>query len=131
MKNSKTDNSINYLIIEDEYYSRQELKAIMASIRPEYHCAGEVEGVAEAVKFLGEKTVDLILADISVCDGFSTEVFHITRCHTPVIITTGYEQYRNQVSHMNVVGYLLKPVTHEMLKQSISKFEEKQLIYSH
>lgn len=130
MKDGFTYQSLDYLIIEDEYYARQELKAIIAQLRPEYRCVGEAEGVAEAVKFLNAHEVDLIVADISVCDGYSTEVFRQTGCQTPVIITTGYEQYRDQVSHINVVDYLLKPVAPSVLEQSIIKFENKHLIYS-
>ena len=119
MKDGSTYQSLDYLIIEDEYYARQELKAIIAQLRPEYHCVGEAEGVAEAVSFLNAHEVD-----------YSTEVFRLTGCQTPVIITTGYEQYRNQVAHINVVDYLLKPVTSSVLEQSIIKFENKHLIYS-
>jgi two-component system response regulator LytT len=111
------------LIIGNEYYSYKELEKTIQRLRPDYSLAGQTEDVVGAIDFLNSHTVDLIFTDVQLSDGLCMDVFQSTACKTPVIVTTAYREYATQLQGMNVIDFLLKPVSEIDVKKALIKFE--------
>ena len=113
-------------LIEDEYYAAVELKHALSQLRPDYVLVGQAEDVEGAIDFLSGNHVDLIIADISLSDGYSFEALdqlHLT--NVPIIFTTAYAQYRERAASYSMVDFLLKPIDHVTLQEALDKFEIK------
>lgn len=114
-----------YLLIEDERFAREEIKRMMAKLRPGYRLAGEAESVHEAVRLLRQTGPDLIIADICIADGLSFEIFEQIHTDIPVIFTTAYDEYALKAFKLNSMDYLLKPIDEKELEKAIAKFEKR------
>jgi len=113
---------IDILIVEDEMPSARKLKAMLAPIAPDFNVVEILDSVATTTEFLAHNKVDLIFLDIHLADGNSFNLFETTHTETPIIFTTAYDQYAIQAFEHNSIGYLLKPVGSEKLKNAIDKF---------
>lgn len=118
------------LIIEDEILAQAKLEAMLQSINPGVEI-GKVGSVKEAVSWLAENaTPDLAFVDIQLSDDHSFEIFRKIKVEFPVIFTTAYDQYLLESFEFNSIDYLLKPITEEKLKRSLSKLNSLQRHFS-
>lgn len=114
---------MKYLIIEDEPLAYEELKRLVAQLRPDYQLAGWANSVQTAAELLRLGSYDLLFMDIRLSDGLSFDILHIVPTRIPVIFATAYDEYALQAFKANSVDYLLKPVDEDELLQAIEKFE--------
>ena len=114
---------MKYLIVEDERFAYEELKRMVAYLRPDYTLAGRTETVEQTVAFLKENTVDFILLDIRLADGNSFEIFEQVHVTVPVIFTTAYDEHAIRAFKVNSIDYLLKPIDETDLQHSLEKLE--------
>lgn len=124
--NNKT---INVAIFEDEYYTAEDLRQILSDMDPQYHVVGVAEDVVGGVELLKRNRIDLIFADIELCDGKSFEIFRRFPNRIPTIITTAYSQYQDHTEDINVVDYMLKPIAPETIRKAVSHFQEEIVFY--
>lgn len=113
-----------FLIVEDEHFAYEELKRMMNRLRPDYCLAGRMESVEQTVAFLKENTVDLILLDIHLADGYCFEIFDRMQVRIPVIFTTAYDEHAIRAFKVNSIDYLLKPIEEDDLRAALEKFEQ-------
>ncbi|MBN2779060.1 MAG: response regulator transcription factor [Bacteroidales bacterium] len=111
------------LIIEDEELAVKNLTAILEETEPDAIIAGICSSVRDAVIWLKEKTVDLILLDIHLSDGLSFKIFEQVIINTPVILTTAYDQFAIKAFELNSIDYLIKPIKVSDFKKAINKFK--------
>lgn len=117
----------NILIVEDEKPNVDRLKRFIGELRPSYHIAGVLEGVAEAVSWLQTHPHPaLMLLDIRLSDGLSFEIFERINVSCPIIFTTAYDEYAVRAFKFNSVDYLLKPVDKEELENAFLRLESYQ-----
>lgn len=114
---------VNYMIIEDEYFSSEELKFVMNNLRPAYNLVYMAEDVESAITFLRNNVVDLIFSDVQLSDGICFNIFDTTKSTVPVIYISGYKQYTEKALKSNGVAYILKPYAEKELLSAIKKFE--------
>lgn len=106
------------------------LKTIKEHLHDKYDIATAISGKI-ALKFLQKKKTDLILLDYEMPDENGAEVLKKIRSSDatkdiPVIFLTGITE-RNKIAQALVLkpqGYLLKPVDHDKLLETISKVLE-------
>jgi len=81
---------------------------------------------SEALQWLDENPVDLILLDINM-PSISGIDFYKNLPYTPMVIfLTSYSDYAVESYNVNAVDYLLKPFTFERFRQAMEKAEAQQ-----
>lgn len=114
---------MKYLIVEDERFAYEELKRMMAELRPGYSLEKRTKTVIDTITFLKTATVDLILMDIRLADGNCFEIFNHVEVSTPVVFTTAYDEHAIKAFKLNSIDYLLKPFDEKELEAALIKFE--------
>jgi len=120
------------LIVDDEPLARALIRGHVEKLE-NFEIVAECGDAMKALNVLREKQVDLIFMDIQMPQITGIE-FLKTLKHTPkVIITTAYREYALEGFELDVVDYLLKPITFERFLKSVNKFyqtnpDEVQLV---
>lgn len=115
---------MNYLIVENERLSREELRRNVRALRPGWNEVGIAETVKEVVEILSvNDDIDLIFMDIELDDGQCFDIFDQVETDASIIFTTAYSDYTLQAFHLNSLDYLLKPYAKEELEKALQKFE--------
>lgn len=114
---------MKYLIVEDERFAYEEVKRMIAKLRPDYLLEKQTKTVIDTIGFLKSSAVDLILMDIRLADGNCFEIFNHIEVTTPVIFTTAYDEHAIKAFKLNSVDYLLKPFDENELELALIKFE--------
>ena len=114
---------MKYLIVEDERFAYEELRRMMAELRPSYLLEMRTKTVIDTIAFLKTSRVDLILMDIRLADGSCFEIFNHVEITTPVIFTTAYDEHALKAFKFNSIDYLLKPFDETELEAALAKFE--------
>ncbi len=119
---------IKTLIIEDEYYAREELKFLLKDYK-HIHIIGEAENIDSAVEKNENLKPDLIFLDVQLGGESGLEIFEKTQIKAKVIFATAYENYAIKAFELKAFDYLLKPVNPDRLKETLSRLfgEEKEL----
>lgn len=119
---------IKYAIIENEEFARLNLIRTLSCLRPEYLLDFKGESIEDMIAYWvsclrSDSFPDLFLMDIELVDGSCFEFFKCYDVATPVIFTTAYPDFALDSFRVNVVDYLLKPVTDVALQKALAKFE--------
>ncbi len=110
------------LLIEDELRARRHMEKLLTTHFPEVEVAGAVGSVRDAVQWLSSHPApELIFMDVELSDGSSFEIFKQTDVHSPVVMTTAYDQYAVQAFAVRAVDYLLKPIELPDLQRAIAR----------
>jgi DNA-binding LytR/AlgR family response regulator len=109
------------LIVDDEPLARVLIRGHVEKLE-NFEIVAECGDAMKALNVLREKQVDLIFMDIQMPQITGIE-FLKTLKHAPkVIITTAYREYALEGFELDVVDYLLKPITFERFLKSVNKF---------
>lgn len=88
----------------------------------------EVVGFSNAkalMDYLKDNTANVIFSDINMPDMNGIEISKWLRENHPeinVVFTTGYTEYTNDAIRASAKGYLLKPITKDMIEEQINYF---------
>lgn len=111
------------LIVDDEPLARQLLESYLARIEVLKHlktCSNAVE----AFTFLQEQPVDLIFLDIEMPQTSGIELLRSLKDKPRIILTTAYREYAFEAYDLDVVDYLLKPISFERFLRGIAKIKQ-------
>ena len=114
------NNKIHCLIIEDEPLAREILKQHIAGVEA-LELAGTCSNAVEAVSFLKEHPVDLLLLDIQMPQLLGTNFIRTLKNPPKVIFTTAYRKYAVEGFELDAVDYLLKPISFERFLKAVNK----------
>lgn len=115
------------LIIDDEPVARKGLEEYVNEIEF-LELVAQCENPLKASRYLSEQTVDLIFLDIHMPKLSGIEFLKGLRNPPLVIFTTAYSDYALEGYSLDVVDYLMKPITFErFLKAAQKAFEAYQL----
>lgn len=92
---------------------------------PDWQLLGTFTDAASAAAFLQENTVDLLLTDINMPDVNGLQfVRDLPDEHPMVIFVTAYKEHAHEGFNLDVVDYLVKPVSPERFKKALGKAAE-------
>lgn len=123
-----TSEALKILLVDDEPLARDRLRTLLGDMAHQQptEVLGEAGNGLEALAFLREQSVDVILADIRMpgMDGIEL-AGHLGGLDKPpaVIFTTAYDNYAVQAFELNAIDYLLKPVRTQRLLTALQKIE--------
>ncbi|MBN1820350.1 MAG: response regulator transcription factor [Prolixibacteraceae bacterium] len=109
------------LIVDDEPLAIEVLKSHLGKLKS-IEIAGTAADAIEAFDFLNNHRVDLMFLDIHMPEMKGTELIKSLKNPPAVILTTAHRQYALEGYDLNVLDYLLKPVSFERFMQAIEKF---------
>ncbi|TKC13240.1 response regulator transcription factor [Pedobacter polaris] len=96
---------------------------------PNFEVVGTFTDSVEAFKFLKQgHTVHLVFTDIAMPEISGIELVKLYNTNTKFIMTTSFSQYAVESFDLEVVDYLLKPISFERFCKSITRFESIQNI---
>lgn len=110
-----------YIIAEDELPARELLRMYMEQM-PEFELAGIFDNAVTAFSFLQKNDVDLMFLDIHMPRMTGLDLLRSLKSAPKVIITTAFRDYALEAFELDVIDYLLKPVSQDRFLRSISKF---------
>ena len=114
---------MNCIIIDDEKMARSILKTLCNEIKL-LTVIGEYSNAIEAIKFLNDNKVDLIFLDIHMPDFNGFDFVETLKYKTKVVLITSDDQLAIKAfKYLNIVDYLLKPLSLDSLEKSIEKIK--------
>src|SRR5689334_7414838 len=120
---------LNCLIIDDEPIARKGLEEHVHEIEF-LHCVASCENALKAASYLNEQKIDLIYLDIHLPKVSGID-FLKSQKHPPLtIITTAYSNYALEGYALDVIDYLVKPITFERFLKASQKALEFSLLKS-
>ncbi|PSL44660.1 LytTR family two component transcriptional regulator [Chitinophaga niastensis] len=115
---------INCYIIDDEQHSIDLLEKYVTQT-PFLKLAGSSTNALEALKAISAGNIKLIFLDIHMPEISGIDLLKIVGGTSRVILTTAYSEYAFDGFELDVIDYLLKPIT----QQRFLKATQKALIY--
>ncbi len=114
----------NCLIVDDEPIAIRVIKKHLAEFK-NFHVAGECNNAIEAIEMLSKTNIDLIFLDIQMPQISGVE-FLKNLSHPPkVIFTTAYREYAIEAFDLDVIDYLLKPISLLRFSKAINRFLQR------
>src|SRR5215471_11522276 len=111
---------IRCLVIDDEPLAREILKQHIAGVEA-LEMAGECSNAVEAITFLNKHPVDLLFLDIQMPQCLGTDFLRTLSNPPKVIFTTAYRKYAVEGFELDVVDYILKPISFQRFLKAVNK----------
>jgi DNA-binding LytR/AlgR family response regulator len=109
------------IIVDDEPLARTAIAALLSRF-DNLEVVAECEDTFKAMKVLQERKVDLMFLDIQMPEVSGLEFLRSLKNPPAVILTTAHGEYALEGYELDVVDYLLKPISFERLMKAINKF---------
>lgn len=114
---------MNCVIIDDEPLAREGLSNYVREV-DFLHLVDTCTNPLELIKLLDQAPVDLIFLDIQMPKMNGLEFLKIVQKPPMVIITTAFPSYALEGFQLNVMDYLLKPITFDRFFKAANKAKE-------
>ncbi|AZA83283.1 DNA-binding response regulator [Chryseobacterium lactis] len=113
------------IIVDDEPFARELIASHLAHF-DNFEVIDSFENALKAYSFLEHHSVDLIFLDIEMPLMKGNDFLKKLKNPPKVIFTTAYREYAVEGYELNVIDYLLKPITFDRFFVSIEKFKQFQ-----
>jgi len=111
------------LIVDDEPLARELLQGYIARI-PDLKLQQSCANASDAFNYLQEKSIDLMFLDIQMPQVTGIELLKSLKNRPRVILTTAYREHALEAFDLDVVDYMLKPISFERFLRSIGKVKQ-------
>lgn len=111
--------------MEDEPLARSLLEDYVRKV-PYLSLEAACADPLEALDYLRKNTVDLLFLDIQMPEVTGISLLKALQKKPLVILTTAYSQYALEGYALDVVDYLLKPITFERFLQAVEKARQRK-----
>lgn len=115
---------INCLVVDDEPVARQGLLEHIREI-DFLNPVGDCKNAMEASAWLQKETVDLLFLDIQMPKLTGIDFLRSLPVQPLVIFTTAYPQYAIEGYELDIVDYLLKPISFNRFLKAALKAQDK------
>jgi DNA-binding LytR/AlgR family response regulator len=111
---------LNCLIIDDEPVARKGLEEYVQEIEF-LHCVASCENALKASPYLNQQKIDLIYLDIHMPKVTGIDFLKSLKNPPLTILTTAYSDYAVEGYTLDVIDYLVKPITFERFLKASQK----------
>jgi DNA-binding LytR/AlgR family response regulator len=111
------------MIVDDEPLARELLESYALRIS-ELKLVKSSGNAIEAFTFMQDTGVDLLFLDIQMPQVTGIELLRSLKNRPQVILTTAYREYAFEAFDLDVVDYLLKPISFERFLRAIGKIKQ-------
>lgn len=116
---------INCMIVDDEPLAIQLLTTHIKQIE-NLELVATANNPIEALGLLKELSVDLLFLDIQMPVLTGIELVKALQNRPDVIFTTAYRDYAVESYELDIIDYLMKPITFVRFVQSVNKYLDKK-----
>lgn len=109
------------IIVDDEPLARELIRGHVQKME-NIEIVRECENAMKAMEVLQNQKTDLMFLDIKMPQITGLEFLKALKNPPKVIITTAYSQYALEGFELDVVDYLMKPVTFERFLKAVNKY---------
>lgn len=115
------------LIIDDEPIAIRVIKTHLSAFS-DFEVVAECSNALEAMPILSKRNIDLLFCDIQMPQITGVDFVRSLANPPKIIFTTAYRDYAIEAFDLNVVDYLLKPISFERFTKAINNFLESESI---
>ncbi len=117
------------LIVDDEPLAVEVIEFHLNKIE-QLELVGTCKNAFEVYNFLRKNKVDLIFLDIHMPEMKGTDLIKNLQNPPKVILTTAYREYALEGYELNVLDYLLKPISFDRFMQAVNKYFDSAMASS-
>jgi len=111
----------NCIIVDDEPLAVEAVELLLENY-PDFNIVAKCSDALSAFSALNEFRVDLMFLDIQMPKITGVEFLKNLKHPPKVIFTTAYSEYALEGFELDVIDYLLKPISDERFMKAIDKF---------
>lgn len=108
------------LIVDDEKPARELLKLHVGKVK-ELALLGTCSNAIEAKRVLSTNPIDILLLDVQMDEITGLELLRMLKTPPATILTTAYSEFALESYELDVIDYLVKPISFQRFFKSISK----------
>lgn len=113
------------LIVDDEAPARALLSQHLSTLNG-FTVVASIDNAVDAFTFLQTNPVDLVFLDIQMPKLSGLELIRSLKARPKIILTTAYREYAATAFDLDVLDYLVKPITQERFMRAVSKYMQYQ-----
>ncbi|GAB3921077.1 LytR/AlgR family response regulator transcription factor [Larkinella terrae] len=117
----------NCLIVDDEAPARALLIQHLSTLSG-FTVLAALDNAVDAFTFLQTHPVDLAFLDIQLPKLSGLDLIRSLKTRPKIILTTAYREYAATAFDLDVLDYLVKPITQERFMRAVSKYMQLQNI---
>lgn len=114
--------NITCIVADDEELAREIIENYLSRL-PQLELIASCTNGMDVYNVLREKRADILFLDIKMPQLSGIELLRTLKQPPVVIMTTAYKEYALEAYELNVIDYLVKPVSFERFLKAISKYE--------
>ena len=115
---------INCIAVDDEPLALDIIKAYCSKI-PFLNLLQTFSNAIDTLQYLRENTIDLMFLDIQMEELTGIQLLNSMQQKPYVILTTAYDNFALQGFDLDVVDYMLKPISFERFIKGVNKVTER------
>ncbi|MBN8824993.1 MULTISPECIES: LytTR family DNA-binding domain-containing protein [unclassified Spirosoma] len=115
----------NCLVVDDEAPARALLMGHLSTL-PGFTVLACLDNAVDAFTFLQTNPVDLAFLDIQMPRLSGLDLIRSLKTRPRIILTTAYREHAVTAFELDVLDYLVKPITQERFMRAVSKYLHSQ-----
>ena len=121
---------IKAVIVEDEIKGLNNLKNLLAKYCEDVEIIGEAGSVEDGVVLFSDPAIkpEVAFLDISLPDGLIFQLLNQLRpIDFEIVFVTAYEEYAIKACEYSSIGYIVKPIDPDVLKEAVARIKLKRV----